>query len=444
MEQKEKGRQLQAAKHQHGMKLSCEVEEKSASFLSTSRMKQVALYFLTLIKILLFQASLYALYYYEYWLIILLCSITGYMVLGDKRVEKRPKLFSIISIVPIIIGSILIHFYIIAGLFLYLIFYLFSEDKKWIKYITYVIGGVLVICSVIDYYSLVYSAHPFFIIPIIVCFVVPVISFALFYATRFSAYFFGIRIILRIISLYSILIGVFILAIVPMAYIYIIRGIADVSFNNIVEFGVITKFFLYVFEKVDDIKSPNIHLFKIDRNDILLFLRRFSYDEKEDPCLAAINDYICQPMAPHYTVLKIADPSTFYCYKNFGCEFLYLPTTNWKQTLNSYIEKASLVVMVLDYSEGVLWEAFEHHDQKEKYIYYLPSKKQLIDIVNDTLFYFQKYDKTLLGKYLINYYNELNKEPNNSFPIYLYFIEEVLLKEDNIVDIIIKKRSAVL
>lgn len=190
-------------------------------------------------------------------------------------------------------------------------------------------------------------------------------------------------------------------------------------------------------EKADDIKSPFVHFFRIKDDNIILFLRRFSYDDRDDPCLSSLSSYLRQPSTPNYTILKIADPSTIYCYASFGCNYLYLPTTDWKKSLNSYIERAKLVVMVLDHSEGVLWEAFEHFDHKEKYIYYLPSLIQLNTIINDNIFIEQNYGETLLGKYLLEFYSQLEeKRISIDFPTYFYFENDKIVMGYDIAGIV--------
>lgn len=407
-------------------------------------MKQTVLFFLSLCKIIVFEISVYLFLKFEYGLLVVACVITALLVIYDKLVTKHYKTSFILVLLPIAFWGWSFHFYTLIGFPMALITFLISE-RKCIRNLSNFIVGTTILYCYIDFSSLAYSVYSLLIAPLILCLVLPTISFILFYFTRFSVHLFGIRIYLRIITLYSIYCAVLLGVIVPFAYIYIIRGFVDVNLDNIIEVGAIIKCFLYLIEKLDDIKSPNVHFFKLEaNNNIILFLRRFTYDEKYDPCLSAINNYLCQPSSNHYKVLKIADPNTLYCYATFGCEYIYLPTIDWKEALYEYINKAKFVVTILDASEGVFWEAFEHFEHKSKYIYYLPSLEQLNSIVNHDYFYKKEYNKTLLGEYLIRLSSNsfLPKECDRSkSPQYLYFENDIIIEGEDIVHIINKKEG---
>ena len=123
----------------------------------------------------------------------------------------------------------------------------------------------------------------------------------------------------------------------------------------------------------------------------ILFLRTFSFDKKNK----YIEDTI-KAIATQNDVLTIGNPKTIFR-KTIG-KTLYLPTINWKKWLDYYILKATKVILVVDNSEGVLWEMFEHINHLNKYIFIVPDKSVLMDILNDSNVSIEKY--ALLMKYL--------------------------------------------
>lgn len=123
----------------------------------------------------------------------------------------------------------------------------------------------------------------------------------------------------------------------------------------------------------------------------ILFLRTFSFDKKNK----YIEDKI-KAIATKNDVLTIGNPKTLFR-KTIG-KTLYLPTINWKKWLDYYILKATKVILVVDNSEGVLWEMFEHINYLNKYIFIVPDKSVLMDILNDSNVSIEKY--ALLMKYL--------------------------------------------
>lgn len=116
------------------------------------------------------------------------------------------------------------------------------------------------------------------------------------------------------------------------------------------------------------------HYFIFWKKDYLLYLRSFVYDENEDSFLDYIESKIEDHM-PDMTILSIGNPETLIP-TGLGERF-YLPTTNWKKELDYYISRAKLVLCVIDYSDGVLWEMFEHLNEMEKYFYYISDKDKI-------------------------------------------------------------------
>ena len=107
-----------------------------------------------------------------------------------------------------------------------------------------------------------------------------------------------------------------------------------------------------------------------------LYLRSFrsdgNYKEIEDEINKLENNFI--------NILTIANPKTL-LRKNIG-HTLYMPSINWKKFIEFYILKARSVIVVLDNSDGVMWEIFQHPDQFHKYIFIAPNRQILQDVAD--------------------------------------------------------------
>ena len=116
----------------------------------------------------------------------------------------------------------------------------------------------------------------------------------------------------------------------------------------------------------------DFHFLFYDRSRYLLYLRSFSFDDKED----VIAKYLDQLDLP---VMKIGNPKTFFP-KGIG-ETYYLPSVNWKEQLDYYISRAQCVFVAVDNTEGVLWEMFEHLEYLNKFIYYVEDRCKLEEML---------------------------------------------------------------
>lgn len=121
---------------------------------------------------------------------------------------------------------------------------------------------------------------------------------------------------------------------------------------------------LYSFIKL----YSDFHFLIYDKENYLLFLRSFRFDNKEYTLNLTLKEF-------GLPVLKIGNPKTFFP-KGVGDVF-YLPSSNWKKQLDYYISHAKYIFSVVDATEGVLWEMFKHLDSIEKFVYYISDKATL-------------------------------------------------------------------
>ena len=118
----------------------------------------------------------------------------------------------------------------------------------------------------------------------------------------------------------------------------------------------------------------DFHFIVYDKKHYLLYLRSFQFDKNEHT--------ISEPLeVVGIPVLKIGNPKTFFP-KGVGDVF-YLPSADWKKQLNYYIDRAEYVFSVVDITEGVLWEMFEHLEQYNKFVYHITDKEHLRVILSN-------------------------------------------------------------
>lgn len=130
---------------------------------------------------------------------------------------------------------------------------------------------------------------------------------------------------------------------------------------------------------------------KYRKKNYLLYLRSFTYDEKQDYVLP----FLYSAQLP---VMKVGDPSYFSANTD-DIDTFYLPSKNWHEQLDNYIDRASLVFCVLNNTPGILWEIFNHLDQKSKFIYFYSDRDMLLSLVNAK--HNKEYDKTILMQAII-------------------------------------------
>ena len=115
----------------------------------------------------------------------------------------------------------------------------------------------------------------------------------------------------------------------------------------------------------------DFHFFFYEKENYLLFLRSFVFDKNEKTIELPLKE-------AGMPILKIGDPKTFFP-KGIGDVF-YLPSHDWRPQLDYYIKHARYIFSVVDATEGVLWEMFNHMDSMPKFIYYVSDKKALVNI----------------------------------------------------------------
>ncbi len=194
------------------------------------------------------------------------------------------------------------------------------------------------------------------------------------------------------IALYtiSIIIGINCLYIAPICYIIkVCNDNKPVEFHFISCLMVFLPFLLAPRALLSSITEPyfsirkKIHLTNHDLGNYALFLRCFKYDnsiEYEDT-LYRISIALPEP----FKILQIGNPQKIF--KGFEfCETFYLPTIDWQKWVSYYINKTQFIFVVVNDSNGVLWEILNHDNQCEKFIFYFPQSTNIDSLFNNDIF----------------------------------------------------------
>lgn len=131
------------------------------------------------------------------------------------------------------------------------------------------------------------------------------------------------------------------------------------------------------------------HFLVYERTNYTIFLRSFQFDNNKDAnkLIELLKNSGMNP------ILKIGNPSTFFL-KGLGDVF-YLPSKKWQYSLNYYIERAKYICVVVDVTEGVLWEMFHHLNTSYKTLYIVSDINKLHSLINSKKY--KEYNKTFLG-----------------------------------------------
>lgn len=153
-----------------------------------------------------------------------------------------------------------------------------------------------------------------------------------------------------------------------LCVLYLVSGISSLSATDEEYIWIGLLFNVMTLFIVGWLMFKELYFIVYDKKQYLLYLRSFQFDRNEIEVAGYLN-------VVGLPVMKIGNPNTFFP-KGAGDVF-YLPTVNWKKQLNYYIDRAKYIFSVVDMTEGVLWEMFEHQEQSDKFVYYISNSENL-------------------------------------------------------------------
>lgn len=184
-----------------------------------------------------------------------------------------------------------------------------------------------------------------------------------------------------------------ILALFSSLYIFTYSGlcllVADLSFSSITKLAVIFVISWVYFFIISTLWRQSNGVFIMKLYPDILYLRSFNSDkDKHQKQIEETLVKVCSNL--NLRICKIANPIRF----NSNVREFCLPVSNWKNELNFYIARAKYIFCIIDITEGVLWEMFEHQEFINKYIYCIRNKNTLQEILTNKIF--RKFDNSKL------------------------------------------------
>ena len=184
-----------------------------------------------------------------------------------------------------------------------------------------------------------------------------------------------------------------ILALFSSLYIFTYSGlcllVADLSFSSITKLAVIFVISWVYFFIISTLWRQSNGVFIMKLYPDILYLRSFNSDkDKHQKQIEETLVKVCSNL--NLRICKIANPIRF----NSNVREFCLPFSNWINELNFYIARAKYIFCIIDITEGVLWEMFEHQEFINKYIYCIRNKNTLQEILTNKIF--RKFDNSKL------------------------------------------------
>lgn len=161
----------------------------------------------------------------------------------------------------------------------------------------------------------------------------------------------------------------------------------------------------------------------------ILYLRNFIYDKESRK--GDLIDKIAS--ISRQDILRIGNPKTLFAL-DFSFTTFYLPEVNWQNKVSQLIDESEMCFVVLDVSDGVLWETCNHLDFKYKFIYHISNPNSINNIVvklregNDDV------KRMAFAKDIELIMNEFADSENDSYTF--MYIEDVLYCSPQVDDIL--------
>lgn len=154
----------------------------------------------------------------------------------------------------------------------------------------------------------------------------------------------------------------------------------------------------------------------------LLFLRCFTFDD--DTLYDDILYRISLSIGHYYKILQVGNPKNV-IKGNDSCITLYLPSIDWQKEVSHYVDSSSIIFLVINNTNGVLWEMLNHHQHINKFIFYVPENIEMESIIENEIFKKEVEANNPLAILINNNRALLNNH-------YFYFYDGILYSNENI------------
>lgn len=122
-------------------------------------------------------------------------------------------------------------------------------------------------------------------------------------------------------------------------------------------------------------------IFKVPRSKrYALYLRSFK-DDIKTPFDNSLKEFY---KSKGLEIIQVADPSKASYNKSFQGKNMFILSPDWKKELSYCIEKAEHITLCIGSSKGVQWEMYSNLQHLDKYLFYVPDKAALLELINQT------------------------------------------------------------
>lgn len=122
-------------------------------------------------------------------------------------------------------------------------------------------------------------------------------------------------------------------------------------------------------------------IFKVPKSKrYVLYLRSFK-DDVKTPFDNSLSEFY---KSKDIEIIQVADPSKASYNKLFQGKNMFILSPDWKKELSYCIENAEHITLCIGSSEGVQWEMYSNLQHLNKYLFYVPEKAVLSELLNQT------------------------------------------------------------
>lgn len=122
-------------------------------------------------------------------------------------------------------------------------------------------------------------------------------------------------------------------------------------------------------------------IFKLPKSKrYALYLRSFK-DDIKTPFDNSLSEFY---KSKGLEIIQVADPSKVSYNKLFQGKNLFILSPDWKKELSYCIEHAEHITLCIGSSKGVQWEMYSNLQHLDKYLFYVPDKAALLELINQT------------------------------------------------------------
>lgn len=274
----------------------------------------------------------------------------------------------------------------------------------------HICGAIVIVTAICEAFYIINSEFPY--LPLIIS--IPLIVLCcIFLACRFFGWF-RTLIIVRLLFFVCLIVTILFAS-------FIFVGSLFIGANNYWDLitGVFLLFMLWEIIKMSKtiLKSTSFFLSKRHSKRMILFLRSFAYDKSPDE--ANLYATISNDLSGEVEILRIGNPNSLMDLAT-GYYTYYLTTPKWQKQVSDLLNRTIFSVLVIDTTNGVLWEMYNHKNLWHKFIFYVSRDVDFKKIICKENFLQN-------GECILNDFIKAFPLQVNELPVFFFVVENIVL-----------------